>query len=206
MKFETTASSFVCACRAYTGFSYVPDLDQTCTLRFYARVVPETPGDNVFLSVAARKFINGLAIAGGSWQTQEEISEFQEVELSLSDCDFDSLAIIVQGGGVAAATDQCIHRSICWVDHFSLETTVISSARDPLSTTDFAYPNPSNGIVHLAGDLSKYTRYEVYSVHGAALQTGPVSNFPLELQHKGVLVLVLYTNDQGRMISRIINK
>ena len=183
------------------------ELGENKSLYFMARSEALEEQDTTYISVSAQSSEGSQVLGADTWNSYDEIDEYQLIEIPLTYPEATSLSIHISGGLAPFPADGCQYPSHWWIDDMRIEESGLSSQENDIDKNDITvYPNPTNGQIFIDGSDDRLQRYYIYDVAGRILDQGSFEDSAIDLDSKGFLMVVLETETGKLLKYKIVNR
>ncbi|MFK8009845.1 MAG: T9SS type A sorting domain-containing protein [Saprospiraceae bacterium] len=181
-------------------------LEENQSLYFYLKLLSINANNDAYFQVRVQGYKNGQNLGWIDSIFWQEVEEFELIEFPLNFAGAELIQFEFLGGAVNGGLDNCVVRSVSWLDGLEIKNNSITSIDKNENSPTKIFPNPSFGKIEIQGDWEKYQSYKIYDLLGKELENGNLQSSELTLKSKGILLLVLISNNGSQSIFKIINQ
>lgn len=195
-----------CTDRLSTSITFTDGLEENQSLFFYLKLLSINANNDAYFQVRIAGYKNGQNLGFVDSTFWGEVEEFQQVEIPMDFADAELITFDFMGGAVNGPTDGCVVRSTSWLDGIEIKDSSPTSINSVEKLAIDIFPNPSFGKIEIKGDWGKIRSFKIYDLYGRELERGKVESSKLILKTKGILFLILKSNNGNQSAFKIINQ
>lgn len=195
-----------CTNRLSTSITLNDGLAENQSIYFYLKLLSINANNDAYFQVRIQGYKNGQNLGFIDSTFWSEVEEFELIEIPMNFAGAELINFDFFGGAVNGGLDNCVVRSTSWLDGLEIKNSTTTSIHTAENSALKIFPNPSFGKIEMQGDWEKYQSYKIYDLLGRELEKRNLQSSELILKSRGILFLVLESNNGNELIFKIINQ